>query len=124
MSCEASNVNFTVIQNTDFDDSVLIRDADDLQPMDLTGYTARMMVRREMDDATPVFDWSSADGDLVMGGVDGTITFAISAEDTAEPEIEWEGEMWVYDMLLTSPSGDVDRAFYGTLTIYPTATRS
>ena len=123
MSCESANLNLTVVQNTNFDDSVLIRDADTQTPFDLTGYSARMQVRREINDTTPVFDWSSADGELVMGGVLGTITWDISAAETAVPEVDWDGELWVYDLLLTSPSGDVDRALYGTITIYGSSTR-
>lgn len=53
-------------------------------PRDLTGYSAKFQVRTHAESATALLTLSSDDGTLVLGGVEGTITFALSAAQTRD----------------------------------------
>jgi hypothetical protein len=70
--------------------------------MDLTGYTAHMQVRTKETGAL-VFDLTTDNGGLTLGDSAGTITFFISAADTAAVT---DGKC-KYDLELIAPDGDV-----------------
>lgn len=52
-------------------------------PVDLTGYTARMYIRENIEDVIPVHIMTTEDGGITLGGANGTITLSISATATA-----------------------------------------
>jgi hypothetical protein len=81
-------------------------------PVDLTGYTAYMQIRAYPLSTTVLYD---ASADLTLGGVDGTITLIIPADDT-EDFTWWAG---VYDLLLEDSSGNVTRLLSGSVTVCP-----
>lgn len=86
--------------------------------INLTGYDARMQLRRNHDDDTPLIELTVANGRIALGGVDGTVTLTISSGDTAAlPAVEG-----VYDLELVSGS-TVDKLIAGTFTIAPEVTR-
>ena len=87
-------------------------------PLNLTGYTAAMMLRSTYDVASPSVSLTSPSGGLVLGGAAGTITATIPAATTATL-----AGTYVYDLTITSPSGTVTRQLQGTVTINPAATR-
>jgi hypothetical protein len=87
------------------------------QPVDLTGYTAAMQIRPYVLSPTVLYDAGAA-GDLVLGGVYGTITLTIDATDT-EGFTWWTG---VYDLLVTSSGGVVTPLLKGTVTVSPSVT--
>lgn len=85
------------------------------QPVDLTGYSAMMQIRAYALSTAILYDATS---NLVLGGVNGTITLTIPASTT-------QGFTWwfgVYDLLLTSASGVVTRLLEGTVTVCPGVT--
>ena len=86
-------------------------------PINLTGYDARMQMRRTYDD-TSLIDLTTNNGRISLGGVAGTVTLSIAAGDTAAlPSVEG-----VYDLELVS--GDiVDKLLAGTFTIAREVTR-
>ena len=51
-------------------------DADAL--IDLTGYTARMQVRREIDDSATLLELTTANSRITLGGTAGTIALILS----------------------------------------------
>lgn len=85
--------------------------------IDLTGYTARMAMRRNYED-TELISLTTANGRIALGGTAGTVTLTISAADTATlPSVEG-----VYDLELVS--GDtVDKLIAGTFTVAREVTR-
>lgn len=87
--------------------------------VNLTGYSARMQARETVDATTTVFSWSSAGGELVLGGAAGTITFAIADSVTAT----YPDGTFVYDLELESGGGETTRLLQGTFTIVPEVTR-
>lgn len=87
-------------------------------PVNLTGYTARMQARENID-STPLFSWTSTGGQLVLGGAAGTITLNISAATTAG----YSDGLYLYDLELESGSGVVTRLLEGNFTINAEVTR-
>lgn len=51
--------------------------------VDLTGYTARMQIRRRMSDDTPLLSLTTENGRIILGGSAGSIFLEIAATDTA-----------------------------------------
>lgn len=92
-------------------------------PIDLTGYAARMQIRQKHSSPDPAaLTFSTTDGSIVLGGVDGTIHVEASAEATSGVEIK----AGVYDLELIPPSGEDDtfRLVEGTVTISKEVTRT
>jgi hypothetical protein len=87
-------------------------------PINLTGYTARMQVRASYDSATSVLALTNGSG-LTLGGAAGTITLAVSATQSASVA----AANYVYDLELQSGGGEVVRLVEGTLTVTPEVTR-
>lgn len=87
---------------------------------DLTGYTARMQVRKTAATADPpMLTLTTENGGIVLGGAAGTITITASATATAA----LTGQQAVYDIELINPSGEVDRLLMGAVEISPEVTR-
>lgn len=77
-------------------------------PIDITGYTARMLIWRE--DGTPddpLFDINTTDGTLVITGSDGKIEGTIAATD-ADVAVDSDGELWNCKLTLTNPNATPD----------------
>lgn len=121
--CPAT-VHFRLYPYASFTEVTTLRDSNG-DPVDLTGYTALMHIRREIEDEEPLFtlDSESMPAGIVLGGVDGTIELRLTNEQTATPSVQWDGEMWVHDLLLSAPSGDVERTYQGFITVTPAVTR-
>jgi hypothetical protein len=65
--------------------------------IDLTDCAAALQVRETADSATTILSLSTASGTIVLGGVAGTITFALPAVGTASSA----PGRYVYDLQLT-----------------------
>lgn len=82
-------------------------------PYDLTGYTARMELRRiSLRRGTALLAWTSQTGKLVITPSDGLVMFNLAATDTATMS-----GTYFYILELTSPAGDVWRTFQGRVII-------
>lgn len=75
--------NFTCDQGATFNRVITLFEPDGETPYDLTGYTARMQVRRETEEGDVLISLTTANGRIALGGAAGTITLNISATDTA-----------------------------------------
>jgi hypothetical protein len=71
-------------------------DANTQTPVDLTGYTARMQIRKKTNSTDKIVDLTTENGGIVLGGVDGTVAVTIAASVTAAI-VERSG---VYDLEL------------------------
>lgn len=87
--------------------------------MDLTGYTARMMLRSSYGAASPAISLTSPGGGLSINGTAGQITVTMTASQTSL----LTGPAYVYDLEIVSGSGAVARALQGTFLINPEATK-
>lgn len=118
----AATINFILYPYADFTESVTYRDSAG-DPIDLTGATGRAQVRRDITDPDPMLDLSTTDGTIVFGGVNGTIAFAVDNSDTGALDVDYDGETWVYDMLITFSGGTVERTLQGAISVVPGVTR-
>lgn len=91
----------------------------DGEPLDLTGYTARMHLRKKLTDAEFVLELTTENSRITLGGPDGTITLTIQAVDTSEIPTGTT----VYDLELVSGGGIVTRLLQGGVTVSPEVTR-
>lgn len=88
-------------------------------PVNLTGCTARMQIRKEIASATPYIELTTENGGITLGGVAGTISLFISPTDTAA--FTWTAG--VYDLEIVFSPTDVRRLVYGPVTVSPEVTR-
>ena len=97
---------------------------DDGQPIDLTGYTARMDIVHKLSRKTALQLDTSAGG-IVIDGVAGTITLQLSAVQTATLDTYQH----LYDLELVadpdprSATAEVQRLVTGTITVSPQWTK-
>lgn len=86
-------------------------------PVDLSGYSARMQVRRRLGSEDTLLDLTTEGGEIVLGGEDGTIAISISATQTAE--VPRSG---VYDLeLVNGPT--VTKILRGQFILQPEVTQ-
>ena len=78
----AGKYNFVCDQGSTFERTVDIKNPDG-EIFSLTGYTARMQVRREVDSATPLIELTTANGRLTINGALGRISIALTPNETA-----------------------------------------
>ncbi len=118
--------NITCQQGSTFDMLVTLRypDPDSIVTdptylnWDLTGYRARMQVRKYLESATPMITLTTENQRILLGGTAGTIQLIIRSEDTAT--IDFSG---VYDLEIISPSNEVDRVLQGNFNLSYEVTR-
>lgn len=81
----------------------------------LTGYTAKLQIRAEKDEASPVLSTrQTSDASIVLGGVAGTVTARWTpAETVALRAALDETPDAFYDLLLTAPDTVVTRLLEG-----------
>ncbi|AWJ93853.1 hypothetical protein Sp245p_28965 (plasmid) [Azospirillum baldaniorum] len=93
--------------------------SDNTTPVDLTGYTARMQVRKTAKSPIVVADLSTGNGRISLTPALGKIKLMLTATETASLK---DGE-YVYDLELQSGTGVVERLLQGTFTINAEVTR-
>ena len=108
--------DFEAGQGETFDRTVTWKIAD--VPVNLTGYTARMQVRKTIRSTATVVSLTSSSG-LTLGGSAGTIQIVISATATAA----LTAGKYVYDLELVSAGGVVTRVLKGSIEFTPEVTR-
>lgn len=88
------------------------------QPVNLTGYTARMQIRLKVEDTDFIHELTTENGGITINTTDSTLTLTISAVDTAA----FTFSTAVYSLELVS--GSVVTPFVnGTITMYKEVTR-
>lgn len=100
-------------------------------PVDLTGYAARMAIRRTVGATLEAYLSSEADangGSLALGGAAGTITASMTAAQSAAlgsetwsalvPQTISPEDTYRYDLELVSPAGVVTRELEGRVLLY------
>lgn len=115
----AGTYNFTIEQGTTFQQD-FVWNIDNVA-VDVTGYSARMMVRSSVASSTVLDSWNTDNGRMTIGTSDGRFSIFLPSTDCAA--IEWT--TGVYDIELVSPAATpiVTRILKGTITIDPEVTR-
>jgi hypothetical protein len=90
----------------------------DGEPVDLTGFTAKMQVREKYTSTTKILDLTTQNGGILLGGDEGTIQIEVSATTTSTiiPK------NYLYDLELIS-SSTVTRLIEGKFMVTPEVTR-
>lgn len=91
---------FIIEQGATFDNTITWQDQNG-DPIDNSGYTARMKVRADDDEGTEIIELTTENSRIVLGGSNGEIQLIISASDTAGLT---EFETGVYDLELVNGS--------------------
>lgn len=89
-------------------------------PLNYTGYTAEMQVRKSHSDPAVVLDLNTDNGRITVSGAIGMFRILVSDEDTSV----LVPRTYVYDLLAVSPEGTKDRILEGSFIVSPGVTRA
>lgn len=113
----AGTLNFTIEQGATF--NLLLTWKIDTVPVNLTGYTARLAARVDVEDTEVILSLTTSNGGITLGGSAGTI----SLDQTATQTALLPAGTYVYDLELVSTNSTVTRLVQGELLISPEVTR-
>ncbi len=113
----AAKHDLVIEQGSTFQTVITYKDSNN-DIVDLTGYTARMQIRRRKTTDTPYLSISS-DSEIVVGDAAGTLTITIPAATTAALDFKRA----VYDLEVESAGGIVTRLLQGTVELNKEVTR-
>lgn len=92
---------------------------DDGTPISLSGYSAVMQVRESVGAAATLLELTEANGGLTITAVAGKVSLYLSA--TATAALTWR--RGVYDIRLTSGTGDKSYLVGGAIKVVPRVTQ-
>ncbi len=111
--------DFTINAGADFSRVFTWKDSGSPQtPIDLTGCTARMSLKRDYRETTARLSLTTENDGLALGGTTGTITVSIPNEDTSDLSGKY-----LYDLEIVHPDSTVTRLLGGTITVSPEVTK-
>lgn len=87
--------------------------------VNVTGYTADMQVRQDVDSASIIVELSTSNGRIVAGTTDGKFTLTLTAAETAT----LPPGNYVYDLEVTSPGGTVTKILTGGFAVIAEVTQ-
>jgi hypothetical protein len=82
--------------------------------VNVTGYSANMIVRNSPTSPASIVTLSSANGRIVVGTTDGKFTLQLTAAETTV----LNAGQYVYDLEVTAPGGKVTRLLEGGFIVY------
>lgn len=88
-------------------------------PIDMTGYTARMQLRKSVTSSTVILSLTTENGGILIDALNGKITLVFKEIDTSGKKIT-DG---VYDLELINVAGNTSRFLEGSFEISPEVTR-
>ena len=125
----AGNYNMTCQQGSTFRRTIEIEQPNlvvdptgqTFEPFDLSGYSARMQVRRTIDSASFILELTTQNGALTINPTEDAVNqiyIDVSASVTAS--VDAGG---VYDIEIINPDGTVSRVLQGIFNLSPEVTR-
>lgn len=97
---------------------VLLDDAG--APVDVTGYTARLQIREDLEDTDPALELTETGG-ITVGAADGAFTVRATATQTAA--LALETGFYDLEVLPAAAENDAIRLAQGTVYVEPNVTR-
>ena len=120
MDSSIPQVPISIKQSATFELSILYVDTDG-NPIDLSGYTAKMQVRETTDCADPpIVDLTTENGGISIDGTNGIVNILILKEDT---ELLPEPFKGVYDLFIVNQNGQADCLISGLVSIEGSVTK-
>jgi hypothetical protein len=115
------DVPLTIYQGATFQKSWTIVETGTEDPIDLSGYTARMQIREKLKSETVILDLTTENGRITIdvGEETTTLTLYVDPETTAAITVA----KGVYDLEIIDTNDDVYRLMQGAVTIIPEVTR-
>lgn len=113
MSVNVYNFDLTqsLKQGETFQTAIRYKNKETGNPYNLTGYTARMALKRYFADETALFELTTENGRITITPTEGLITLNISASDTA-----LLSGVYIYDLEIVN-GAYVKRLIQGKITI-------
>jgi hypothetical protein len=87
------------------------KDPDDV-PINLTGYTGKMQIRRA-EHARLIAEFTTEDATMTLGGSAGTIDLLATATDT----LDYPAGVYSYDLFLTPSGGSAEAILEGQIEV-------
>lgn len=109
--------NFTLDQGSDKTVSFILSDKSG--PLDLTGYSAAMQLRRYAFSEEAIDTLTTCNGRLLLDESAGKVTAKFKHENTEG----YPGDTVLYDLELQSPDGEITRVVEGKIKVSPEVTR-
>lgn len=113
----AGTHNFTIDQGAYWQRVIKLFNPDE-SIFNLSGYTARMHLRRDIKAAAPVIALTTENGRISINGAAGVITLTLSAADTATIQHDC-----VYDLEIVTSDNKPYRVIQGNIRLNPEVTR-
>ena len=88
-------------------------------PINLTGYTARMQVRDTAASSSVILELTTSNTRITLGGTAGTVSLNVAANVTAN----LVPGLYVYDLEVVSGGGEVTRLVEGNFNVKAEVTR-
>jgi len=119
----AGTYNIFCEQGTTFSRTLELKYPDEVDPTiyhtyDLSGFTARMQVRRTIESTSVIITLTTENGGIYIQGLDGRISILMSPEQTAAL-----ASSGVYDLEIISDDDVVSRVIQGAFTLSKEVTR-
>jgi len=108
----AAQYNIVIDQGATIDRVWTWYQADQVTPVNLTGFSAHMQVR-DRAGGTLLADFSTAGGQITLGGIAGTITLTVPASATAA----YGFDSGTYDLRMTDGAGNVTTLLAGLFVV-------
>lgn len=109
----AAILDLTIEQGATFTLDISVTD-DAGAVRDLTGYTARMSIKRDAREAAALLELTTANGRILITAATGLVQLVLTASETSAITTWTRG---VYDLELVSAGGAVTRLCEGAVTL-------
>lgn len=124
----AGSHNFVCEQGATFKRTIEIEEPDlvadptgeTFVPYDLTGFTARMQVRRTIDSSNFLLSLTTENGTLEINPSGSINVIAINVSASVTASLSTSG---IYDIEIQNEQGEVSRVLQGNFTVIPEVTR-
>jgi len=116
-----NKVDLTIYQGASYQQAWQLVDKITGDPIDLTGYTAKMQIRGKIKDDVTILDLTTTNGGIAITVTEDMTTLSLYASALATSVIT--ASKGIYDLELIDTSGDVYRLMQGTVTISQEVTR-
>lgn len=119
---EAGELDITLEQGSEWIPVFQYLDSNET-PIDLTSYSAKMQIRKSINDPSVIIELSTVNGKIILGGIAGTISLKITAVESAGFTLADFTDSTVYDIELIDGGGIPKKFLRGNVIFKPEVTK-